>query len=113
MTEYNDEHGWQYGEISSPIAELQVLYLDDYDLNSWGPLKFAKDGDACFDLRITKNVTLHTGVVELVGTGIKTSFAPEFVLHLYPRSGIACKHGITLVNAPATIDSGYRGEIKL
>ena len=95
------------------IAEIQVVYLDSYDLKHWGEVCFAKEGDACFDLRVTQDVTLHSGVVELVGTGIRTAFAPDYVLHIYPRSGMACKHQITLANAPATIDSGYRGEIKL
>ena len=92
---------------------IQVVYLPEYDLKEWGLLTFAKQGDACFDLRITRDVTLHSGIVEIVGTGIRTAFSPNFVMHIYPRSGMACKRQITLANAPSTIDSGYRGEIKL
>lgn len=94
-------------------AEIQVLYTEDYDFEHWGPLKFAKDGDACFDLRVIQNIIIDSGCVVLVGTGIKVSFTPDYVLHIYPRSGTACKQQITLANSPATIDSGYRGEILL
>jgi len=96
-----------------PMAELQVQYLSSYDLENWGEIKFALDGDACFDLRIVEDVVLYAESIIMVGTGIRVSFAPEYVLHAYPRSGLACKKGVTLANSPATIDSGYRGEIKL
>ena len=115
MTGYNGEDMyWKYEEkiIRPDTAELQVLYLPTYDID-WGPLQFAKDGDACFDLRVTSDVVIHSGCVTMIGTGIKTAFAPEYVLHIYPRSGIAINKQITLVNSPAVIDSGYRGEIIL
>lgn len=73
--------------------------------------RYAKDGDAGVDLRSTKKLILEPGQRALVKTGIAIALPAGYVGLVHPRSGLAVKHGITVVNAPGTIDSGYRGEI--
>ncbi len=72
---------------------------------------YATDGDAGADLGSTVEVTLAPGERALVPTGVALALPPGFVGLVHPRSGLAARHGITIVNAPGTIDSGYRGEI--
>lgn len=74
---------------------------------------YAKEGDAGFDLRanIKSPYTLDPGERMIVPVGLKTSFAKGFEIQVRPRSGLAAKYGISVVNAPGTIDSGFRNEI--
>src|SRR2546425_7401968 len=69
--------------------------------------------DAGMDLRAVAAVTLHPGVPALVPTGLTIELPPGYEAQLRPRSGLALKHAITVPNAPATIDPGYRGEIRV
>jgi len=72
---------------------------------------YAKEGDAGVDLRSTEKYILKPGERTLVSTGIKIALPAGYEAQIRPRSGLAYKHGISLVNAPGTIDAGYRGEI--
>jgi dUTP pyrophosphatase len=72
---------------------------------------YAKAGDAGADLRSTKKVSIAPGARELVPTGVSIALPEGFVGLVHPRSGLALKHGVTVLNAPGTIDAGYRGEI--
>lgn len=74
---------------------------------------YAHPGDAGADLVTTTEVTLKPGERALVGTGIAIALQDGFAAFVHPRSGLAAKHGVTLVNAPGTVDAGYRGEIKV
>lgn len=74
---------------------------------------YAKPGDAGADLRSNEALTLEPGARALVGTGIKFALPDGYVAFVVPRSGLAVKHGITVLNSPGTIDAGYRGEIKV
>lgn len=65
------------------------------------------------DLRSTGEVVLEQGVPQAVPTGLAIELPSGYEAQLRPRSGLAMKHAITLPNAPATIDPGYRGEIKV
>ncbi|MBI1787296.1 MAG: dUTP diphosphatase [Acidobacteria bacterium] len=71
------------------------------------------DEDAGMDLRALEEVTLHPGIAHGVATGLAIELPPGFEAQLRPRSGLALKHAITVPNSPATIDPGYRGEIKV
>ena len=73
-----------------------------------GPLE-----DAGMDICSTAEVTLEPNVPVLVPSGLSIEVPPGYECQLRPRSGLAYKHAITLANAPATIDPGYRGEIKV
>src|SRR5437868_5736765 len=69
--------------------------------------------DAGMDLRAIERVTLAPGIPLAVSTGLTIELPPGYEAQLRPRSGLALKHSITIPNAPATIDPGYRGEIKV
>lgn len=72
---------------------------------------YAHDGDAAVDLRAAEDCYLHPGEWHVVPTGIKIALPAGYAALLLPRSGLSTKQGITLVNSPGLIDSGYRGEI--
>src|SRR5262245_56255936 len=69
--------------------------------------------DAGMDLRSVLDVVLEPGVPQLVPTGLAIELPPGCEAQIRPRSGLALKHAITLPNSPATIDPGYRGEIRV
>jgi dUTP pyrophosphatase len=69
--------------------------------------------DAGMDLRSVSSVVLVPGVPQLVATGLAIELPAGFEAQIRPRSGLALKHAISLPNSPATIDPGYRGEIKV
>ena len=71
------------------------------------------DEDAGMDLHAVSGVTLDPGLPQVVPTGIAIELPPGYEAQVRPRSGLALKHGITMPNAPATIDPGYRGEIRI
>ncbi|MGL5801349.1 MAG: dUTP diphosphatase [Cetobacterium sp.] len=75
--------------------------------------KYMTEGAAGMDVKanITESVTLKTLERKLIPTGIKMEIPYGYEVQVRPRSGLALKHGITLVNAPGTIDSDYRGEV--
>ena len=78
---------------------------------------YATEGSACMDVRASlfcgkpSFVTLIPGEVRLIPTNMAVRIPKGYEIQLRPRSGLALKHGITLINAPGTIDSDYRGEI--
>jgi len=69
--------------------------------------------DAGMDLRAVESATLVPGIPLAVATGLTIELPPGYEAQVRPRSGLALKHAITVPNAPATIDPGYRGEIKV
>ncbi len=71
------------------------------------------DEDAGMDLKAVEAAVLRPGEPALVATGIAIELPPGFEAQVRPRSGLALKHAITLPNSPATIDPGYRGEIRI
>lgn len=74
---------------------------------------YAKPGDAGADLYSRINLTLNPGERASVPTGIAIALEPGFAAFIHPRSGRAAKEGLSMVNAPGTIDAGYRGEIQV
>ena len=74
---------------------------------------YARPGDAGADLFAAEDVDLAPGERALVRTGIAIALPEGYAGFVHPRSGLAARHGVTLVNAPGTIDAGYRGEIKV
>lgn len=73
----------------------------------------ANPGDAGADLYAAETITLGPGERALIATGTAIALPERTVGLVAPRSGLAAKHGITIVNAPGVIDSGYRGEVKV
>lgn len=73
----------------------------------------AHPGDAGLDLHSRVDVDLAPGERALVGTGVAVALPDGYAAFVHPRSGLAARHGITVVNAPGTVDAGYRGEIQV
>jgi dUTP pyrophosphatase len=73
----------------------------------------ARPGDAGVDLRSAIDFTLNPGGRALVPTGVAVAIPPGYAGFVQPRSGMAVRHGLGIVNSPGLIDSGYRGEIKV
>lgn len=99
--------------VSSDHVVLRVKRLDgneDMALPS-----YETDGASGLDLRaaVDGELTLHPGEIRLVPTGLAISLPLGYEAQIRPRSGLALKHGVGMVNAPGTIDSDYRGEIGL
>jgi dUTP pyrophosphatase len=74
---------------------------------------YAHAGDAGADLRAADDVVLPPGGRATVGTGIAVAVPDGYAAFVHPRSGLASRHGITVVNAPGTVDAGYRGEVRV
>lgn len=74
---------------------------------------YALPGDAGFDVCTTIDITLAPGERAIVPTGIALALPDGYAAFVHPRSGLAARHGLTIVNAPGTIDAGYRGEVKV
>lgn len=91
------------------MAQVQVL-ITRIDPTVALPT-YAKGGDAGADLTTTIDFTLAPGERRLVPTGIAIALPDGYVALVHPRSGLAIKNGVTVLNAPGTIDAGYRGEI--
>jgi len=77
------------------------------------PPSYAHPGDAGADLFTTVDVTLAPGERAMVPTGIAIALPEGYVALVHPRSGLAARHGVSIVNSPGTVDAGYRGEIKV
>ena len=90
-------------------VEVLITRLDpDVPLPS-----YARQDDAGADLVCAEDVDLAPGQRAVIGTGIAIALPPGYAAFVHPRSGLAARHGVTLVNAPGTIDAGYRGEIRV
>jgi dUTP pyrophosphatase len=92
------------------IVEVQKIY-DDVEIP-----QYAKAGDAGMDVRAyftneSRGIELVSGARAIIPTGIKVAIPRGYEIQVRPRSGLAIKEGLTVLNAPGTIDSGYRGEI--
>lgn len=74
---------------------------------------YAHPGDAGADLLTTVNLTLSPGERMLAPTGVALALPPGYAAFIHPRSGLAARHGLSIVNTPGTVDSGYRGEVKV
>lgn len=75
--------------------------------------RYAKPGDAGADLYSRVDLTLKPGERALVPTGIAIALPNGYAAFVHPRSGLAIKHGISMVNTPGTVDAGYRGELQV
>jgi dUTP diphosphatase len=100
------------GPTSSPEVGPDRVVIETRRLDPSLPLPtYAHPGDAGADLVSRVDVTLGPGQRFLVPTGTAIALPEGYAAFTHPRSGLAARHGITIVNAPGTIDAGYRGEI--
>ena len=99
---------------SESIVESLYKITTKFINNSNNPdPTYAKEGDSGFDLRafIDEPVTLKPLERKLIPTGLKFELSPNTELQVRPRSGMALKHGISVLNTPGTVDEGYRGDV--
>jgi dUTP pyrophosphatase len=89
--------------------DVQIVRLDA----ELPPPSYAHPGDAGADLVTTVDVSLMPGERALVPTGVAIALPQGYAAFVQPRSGLAAKHGVSIVNTPGTVDAGYRGEIKV
>lgn len=105
------------GSVPAPLDEPRVAPSVDVMLTRLDPgiplPAYAHDGDAGADLVTTDDVVLGPGERALVGTGVAVALPPGHAGFVHPRSGLAARHGLSIVNAPGTVDAGYRGEIRV
>ncbi|MET7994069.1 dUTP diphosphatase [Amycolatopsis sp. NPDC005232] len=93
------------------MSSVQVLLTR---LDPGVPLPaYARPGDAGADLVTTSDIVLGPGERGVVGTGVAIALPPGFAGFVHPRSGLAARVGLSVVNTPGTIDAGYRGEIRI
>ena len=93
------------------MSEIEIKFVLLHELAE--PPRYAHPGDAGADLSCVEGVTLAPGERALVPTGLAIALPEGYVGLVHPRSGLAFNHGIGIVNTPGTIDSGYRGELKI
>lgn len=95
---------------SNKNFRIKIKYINKSDNEN--PV-YAKEGDSGFDLRADESGTLKPLERKLVSTGLFFELPDGYELQIRPRSGLAYKNGITVLNTPGTVDTGYRGEIKV
>lgn len=98
-------------DVDAAVEQLEIALLR---LDSGMPVPSpAHVDDAGVDLACTEDVTLPPGARALVGTGLALALPPGYVGLVHPRSGLAARRGLGVLNSPGTVDAGYRGEIKV
>jgi dUTP diphosphatase len=97
-----------HGPVATEV-QVSLLQLDP----GLDPPSYAHSGDAGADLRCVEDFVLEPGQRRLVGTGVAIALPEGFAAFVHPRSGLAARNGVTLVNSPGTVDAGYRGEIQV
>ena len=101
-----------YDEAYNEPEQVEVL-VRSIDPSQPVTLSYAIAGDAGADLKATEEFSLQPFHQALVPTGVAIALPAGYVGLVHPRSGLAAKQGVTVLNAPGTIDAGYRGEIKV
>lgn len=91
-----------------PVPVKRLPHAEGLDLPA-----YATEGAAGMDVLAAEDVTLAPGTRHAVATGLALAIPPGYEVQVRPRSGLALKHGISVPNAPGTIDSDYRGELKV
>ena len=91
-----------------PTLKVKIINKSDNPLPS-----YAKKGDAGMDLQASEDVWVRPFNKEIIPTGIYLEIPDGYECQIRSRSGLAAKHGLNVMNSPGTIDSGYRGEIKV
>ena len=119
------DEAWSLGDEPSPEATIALPTPPRTTLGEMEELRFirlkdnatlptrAHDGDAGLDLYAAEGARIGPGQRVSVGTGLAVAIPPGLAGMVLPRSGLALKHGIALVNSPGLIDSGYRGEVRV
>lgn len=95
--------------MATTTVNIELKHLDpELPLPSYG-----HEGDAGADLCSSEDFVLQPFERRVVGTGLAIALPQGYAAFVHPRSGLSSKHGVTVINAPGTIDAGYRGEIRV
>jgi dUTP pyrophosphatase len=96
-------------------VDVQLTWLDPEDAGDLHPPRYESEQAAGMDVRaaLQQPLTIGPGDIALIPSGFAVALPPGYELQVRPRSGLAIKHGVTVVNAPGTIDADYRGEVKI
>ena len=112
IEKFNNEEDISNGVNIDPNFKMSIETKFTNSSDNSDP-EYAKVGDSGFDLRayLTESVTLKPLERKLIPTGLKFELPPNTELQVRPRSGMALKHGISVLNTPGTVDEGYRGDV--
>jgi dUTP pyrophosphatase len=97
-----------HSQDNIPVPVLRLAHFEGLELPA-----YATDGAAGMDVVSAEDVSIAPGARHAVATGLAMAIPPGFEIQVRPRSGLALKHGITVPNTPGTVDSDYRGEVKV
>ncbi|WP_156842659.1 dUTP diphosphatase [Novosphingobium aquimarinum] len=97
-----------HSQDNIPVPVLRLPHFEGLELPA-----YATDGAAGMDVVSAEDVTIAPGARHAVATGLAMAIPPGFEIQVRPRSGLALKHGISVPNTPGTVDSDYRGEVKI
>jgi dUTP pyrophosphatase len=109
--QFIEEYGGMYDQSSGDLPFFVNLNFVNKSENK--DPEYATEGSSGFDLRASENKKIEPGCYETVSTGLFFEIPENFEIQIRPRSGLAAKNGVTVLNTPGTIDSDYRGEIKV
>ena len=99
-----------YEPNPTETKKIEIKYVNTTEFKN---PSYANEGDSGFDLRANENGVLEPMDRVLIPTGLFFELPKGYELQIRPRSGLAYKHGVTVLNSPGTVDNGYRGEIKV
>ncbi len=114
--QFMEDYGGDKMKLGNPnFMKLEFKYVNKSD--NPDP-EYATEGSSGFDLRANipeglPPITLRSGEHTMVPTGLYFEIPPNFEIQVRPRSGLAAKHGVTVLNTPGTVDADYRGEVKV
>ena len=113
--EWEDRKELEDSEALEMMAELEVFIRREPDARDLPLPAYATAGAAGMDLcaALTEDAVLKPGARLLVDTGVRIALPPGYEAQVRPRSGLAARHGVTVLNSPGTVDSDYRGVIKV
>ena len=105
--EFSDDNAYT---TDFSFAKININFVNES--NNQDP-EFATSGASGFDLRANEDTILKAGEFKAISTGLYFELPDVYEIQIRPRSGLAVKHGVTVLNSPGTVDSDYRGEIKV
>ena len=113
--ELEDMLGLSFEEMEKEINDIARLRRINIELTHEDAVfpKYAYPSDSGFDLHATENVIIGPFGRALIPTGLKLSFEEGYEIQVRPKSGLAIKQGLTVLNTPGTVDQGYTGEIQV
>jgi dUTP pyrophosphatase len=111
VNEYGNTHESSFLVENDSVLNGFKMGVDFVNKSDNQDPEYATSGSAGFDLRSNVDLIINPGDFDKVPTGLFFQLPPNFEMQVRPRSGLAAKHGVTVLNTPGTIDSDYRGEI--